>query len=43
MVMLCMCYDVGNTLGVVDNVVVEQQVCKFNFNGSGPRNLYFVK
>ena len=26
--MLCMCYDVGNSLGVVDYVVVEQQLSK---------------
>ena len=41
--MLCMYYDVGNSLGVVDNVVVGQQVCKSNINGSGPRNLYYAK
>ena len=41
--MLSMCYNVGNTLGVVDNVVVAEQVCKFNSNGSGPRFLYYVK
>ena len=30
--MRCMYYDVGNSVGVVDNVVVGQQVCKSNFN-----------
>ena len=39
-----MYYDVENSLGVVDNVVVGQQVCQFNFNESSPRYLcYDVK